>query len=187
MHESGDHTRRVVEAVRIVASAGKHDRRRRLRLLDGRVQLLRGKLRVLIQLVGKLAQIPRCRGQLGAPPVPPPVAAKPVEPETAKNETAEAAETPETAPDEKGTEKLVAHYSRRRGLVKELEHGLACIYLFAAYSLKNDVSEGGMTEEQAEMVRGWRRLPQPEWPPSEEEGHRLRQPCRFAEQSPLPL
>jgi hypothetical protein len=39
----------------------------------------------------------------------------------------------------------------------ELEHGLACIYLFAAYSLKNDVSEGGMTDEQAEMVRGWRR------------------------------
>jgi hypothetical protein len=25
----------------------------------------------------------------------------------------------------------------------ELEHGLACIYLFAAYSLKNDASEGG--------------------------------------------
>jgi CDGSH-type Zn-finger protein len=39
----------------------------------------------------------------------------------------------------------------------ELEHGLACIYLFSAYSLKNDVSEGGMTGEQAEMVRGWRR------------------------------
>src|SRR5260221_8357430 len=38
----------------------------------------------------------------------------------------------------------------------ELEHGLACIYLFAAYSLKNDASEGGMTEAQAEMVRGWR-------------------------------
>jgi len=40
----------------------------------------------------------------------------------------------------------------------ELEHGLACIYLFAAYSLKNDVSEGGMTDEQAAMVRGWRRF-----------------------------
>src|SRR6516225_5989603 len=40
----------------------------------------------------------------------------------------------------------------------ELEHGLACIYLFAAYSLKSDVSEGGMTEEQATMVRGWRRF-----------------------------
>jgi CDGSH-type Zn-finger protein len=42
-------------------------------------------------------------------------------------------------------------------LAAELEHGLACIYLFAAYSLKNDVSEGGMTDEQAEMVRGWHR------------------------------
>jgi CDGSH-type Zn-finger protein len=40
----------------------------------------------------------------------------------------------------------------------ELEHGLACIYLFAAYSLKSDVSEGGMTDEQAVMVRGWRRF-----------------------------
>jgi hypothetical protein len=40
----------------------------------------------------------------------------------------------------------------------ELEHGLACIYLFAAYSLKSDVSEGGMTDEQATMVRGWRRF-----------------------------
>src|SRR5947199_5535059 len=39
----------------------------------------------------------------------------------------------------------------------ELEHGLACIYLFAAYSLKNDVSEGGMTDDQAAQVRGWRR------------------------------
>jgi len=39
----------------------------------------------------------------------------------------------------------------------ELEHGLACIYLFAAYSLKNDASEGGMTPGQTDMVRGWRR------------------------------
>ena len=39
----------------------------------------------------------------------------------------------------------------------ELEHGLACIYLFAAYSLKNDVSEGGLTEAEATMVRGWKR------------------------------
>jgi len=39
----------------------------------------------------------------------------------------------------------------------ELEHGLACIYLFAAYSLKNDASEGGMTAAQTDMVRGWRR------------------------------
>lgn len=39
----------------------------------------------------------------------------------------------------------------------ELEHNVACIYLFAAYSLKTDVSEGGLTPEQAEMVRGWKR------------------------------
>jgi len=39
----------------------------------------------------------------------------------------------------------------------ELEHGLACIYLYAAYSLKNDVAEGGLTEAQAELVRGWKR------------------------------
>ena len=37
----------------------------------------------------------------------------------------------------------------------ELEHGLACVCLFAAYSLKHDVSEGGLTDIQAEMVRGW--------------------------------
>jgi hypothetical protein len=30
-----------------------------------------------------------------------------------------------TVPDEKGNEKLVAHYSRREGLAKELEHGVA--------------------------------------------------------------
>lgn len=39
----------------------------------------------------------------------------------------------------------------------ELEHGVACIYLFAAYSLKSDASEGGMSESQAEMVRRWKR------------------------------
>ncbi len=39
----------------------------------------------------------------------------------------------------------------------ELEHGLACVYLFAAYSLKNDVSEGGLTPAQAETVRRWKR------------------------------
>src|SRR5215475_14058764 len=51
----------------------------------------------------------------------------------------------------------------------ELEHGLACIYLFAAYSLKSDASEGGMTNEQAEMVRGWRRFLA--WVAVEEMGH----------------
>lgn len=39
----------------------------------------------------------------------------------------------------------------------ELEHSLACAYLFAAYSLKSDVSEGGLTDAQASTVRGWRR------------------------------
>lgn len=39
----------------------------------------------------------------------------------------------------------------------ELEHGVACIYLFAAYSLKSDASEGGMTPAQAEMVGRWKR------------------------------
>src|ERR1700704_4855693 len=39
----------------------------------------------------------------------------------------------------------------------ELEHGLACVYLFAAYSLKNDASEGGLTAAQARMVGGWKR------------------------------
>jgi hypothetical protein len=38
-----------------------------------------------------------------------------------------------------------------------LEHGLACLYLFAAHSLKNDASEGGLTDEQAKMVRNWKR------------------------------
>lgn len=39
----------------------------------------------------------------------------------------------------------------------ELEHGLACIYLFAAHSLKGDLSEGGMDADQLAMVRRWRR------------------------------
>jgi len=39
----------------------------------------------------------------------------------------------------------------------ELEHGLACVYLFAAHSLKSDVCEGGLTEAQAETVRRWKR------------------------------
>lgn len=39
----------------------------------------------------------------------------------------------------------------------ELEHGLACVYLFVCHSLKSDVEEGGLTIEQARMVRGWKR------------------------------
>src|SRR5450631_2189465 len=50
-------------------------------------------------------------------------------------------------------EELVFLLSR----ASELEHGLACIYLFAAHSLKNDASEGGLTESQADLVRGWKR------------------------------
>lgn len=39
----------------------------------------------------------------------------------------------------------------------ELEHGVSCIYLFAAHSLKTDPAEGGLTAEEAAMVRGWKR------------------------------
>ena len=53
----------------------------------------------------------------------------------------------------KTREELVYLLSR----ASELEHGLACVYLYAAYSLKNDASEGGLTADQAQMVRGWKR------------------------------
>jgi CDGSH-type Zn-finger protein/truncated hemoglobin YjbI len=39
----------------------------------------------------------------------------------------------------------------------ELEHGAACASLFAAASLKNDVSEGGLTDPQADQARSWKR------------------------------
>jgi hypothetical protein len=39
----------------------------------------------------------------------------------------------------------------------ELEHDLACVYLYAGYSLKNHVSEGGITPEELEIVRTWKR------------------------------
>ena len=39
----------------------------------------------------------------------------------------------------------------------ELEHDLACVYLYAGYSLKNHVDEGGVTPEELEIVRGWKR------------------------------
>ena len=38
----------------------------------------------------------------------------------------------------------------------ELEHGLSCCYLFAAFSLKSRVAEG-ITEEQAKATKGWKR------------------------------
>lgn len=37
----------------------------------------------------------------------------------------------------------------------ELEHGIACSYLYAGFSLKRDLSEGGMTWEQQQLVRRW--------------------------------
>lgn len=39
----------------------------------------------------------------------------------------------------------------------EIEHGLACVYLFAAYSLKGDASEGGLPEDYVPTVRTWKR------------------------------
>lgn len=37
------------------------------------------------------------------------------------------------------------------------EHALACAALFAAYTVKNDVGEGVVTEDQAGLARGWKR------------------------------
>jgi hypothetical protein len=37
----------------------------------------------------------------------------------------------------------------------ELEHGLACSYLYSAFTIKNDVSEGGITWEQQQLIRKW--------------------------------
>ena len=37
----------------------------------------------------------------------------------------------------------------------ELEHGLACSYLYAAFSLKQDASEGGLTKLVAEGAQYW--------------------------------
>jgi Ferritin-like len=37
----------------------------------------------------------------------------------------------------------------------ELEHGIACSYLYAAFSLKRDISEGGMTWDEQQKVRRW--------------------------------
>ena len=37
----------------------------------------------------------------------------------------------------------------------ELEHGIMCCYLFAAFSIKSDVKEG-VTEEQLSIIRRWR-------------------------------
>ena len=37
----------------------------------------------------------------------------------------------------------------------ELEHGLACCYLYAAFSLKQDISEGGIDWKQLQQIRLW--------------------------------
>jgi hypothetical protein len=39
----------------------------------------------------------------------------------------------------------------------EIEHGVSCIYLFAAHSLKGSLAEGGMTADQLKLVRDWKR------------------------------
>jgi CDGSH-type Zn-finger protein len=39
----------------------------------------------------------------------------------------------------------------------ELEHDLACVYLYAGYSLKTDLQEGGLTANELELVRSWKR------------------------------
>lgn len=40
----------------------------------------------------------------------------------------------------------------------ELEHGLACSYLYAAFSLKQELIEGGMTWQQLQHARRWASL-----------------------------
>lgn len=37
----------------------------------------------------------------------------------------------------------------------ELEHGIACSYLYAAFSLKRDTSEGGITWDEQQKIRRW--------------------------------
>src|SRR6266566_4057580 len=70
---------------------------------------------------------------------------------------------PETSPGFPSDSLPINPVTTREGLISllaraaELEHEVACAYLFAAYSLKQDASEGGLTEEQAGMVRRWRR------------------------------
>jgi len=39
----------------------------------------------------------------------------------------------------------------------ELEHGLACVYLYAAYSLKSNLDEGGLTVDQLVLAKTWKR------------------------------
>ncbi|MBV8726029.1 MAG: hypothetical protein JO350_11920, partial [Candidatus Eremiobacteraeota bacterium] len=39
----------------------------------------------------------------------------------------------------------------------ELEHDLACSYLYAGYSIKTSVDEGGVTPQELEAIRLWKR------------------------------
>jgi hypothetical protein len=51
--------------------------------------------------------------------------------------------------------------SRRSALLSllteacELEHALACTYLYAAFTLKQDLNEGGLDWRQLQKVRFW--------------------------------
>ena len=39
----------------------------------------------------------------------------------------------------------------------ELEHDLACSYLYAGYSIKTSIDEGGLSAEELETIRSWKR------------------------------
>lgn len=39
----------------------------------------------------------------------------------------------------------------------EIEHQLLLIYLFSSFSLKQNISEGGITEEQLLKIKSWKR------------------------------
>jgi hypothetical protein len=67
-----------------------------------------------------------------------------------------------TAPDEKGAERLVAHYSRRKGLAEELEHGIAVF---------DDGRETFVPAKRLPLTEKWR-FPQGHAVPFEEGGKR---------------
>jgi CDGSH-type Zn-finger protein/ferredoxin len=69
------------------------------------------------------------------------------------NETVAAAPSRPHVAEVESREELIYLLSR----ASELEHDLACTYLFAAYSLKSDLFEGGMTSDELEYVRKWKR------------------------------
>jgi CDGSH-type Zn-finger protein len=69
------------------------------------------------------------------------------------NETVVAAPSRPHVAEVESREELIYLLSR----ASELEHDLACMYLFAAYSLKSDLFEGDMTADELEHVRKWKR------------------------------